>query len=173
MKAYEKFCHLRDYRVPGTEAPRYTEAEAFALSLVTSRAPGSPTKLYLAGPMSGIAQLNFPKFHAEAARLRALGYEVVNPAELNNEDPNAVFSTTEEYTAHWQKCMRVDIAQLLQCDSVALLDGWTSSKGARLEQHVAYELGMAPRLAASFFFEPASRPATSTTPQLCPQSAAA
>jgi nucleoside 2-deoxyribosyltransferase len=110
-------------------------------------------RLYLAGPMSGIPQLNFPRFHEEAARLRALGYEVVNPAELNNEDPNAVFSSKAEKEDHWRKCMRVDIKHLLTCDSVALLEGWTASRGARLEQHVALELGMAPRL-ASFFVRP-------------------
>lgn len=158
MSPYEKFCYLRDYRAPCTEAPKYSEAEAFALATCADRAANAPTRLYLAGPMSGIAQLNFPKFHAEAARLRTLGYEVINPAELNNEDPNKGFDSTEEYLAHWRKCMRVDIAQMLQCDSVALLDGWTASKGARLEQHVALELDMAPRLAA-FFVEAPGRPA--------------
>lgn len=37
-------------------------------------------RLYLSGPMTGKPALNFPAFHAEAARLLALGYEVVNPA---------------------------------------------------------------------------------------------
>jgi nucleoside 2-deoxyribosyltransferase len=156
MNAYEKFCQLRDYRNPGTEALRYTEAEAFALSVAREPAANSATRLYLAGPMSGIAQLNFPKFHAEAARLRSLGFEVVNPVELNNEDPDMVFANDQEQIKHWQRCLRVDIGELLHCDSVALLDGWTASKGARLEQHVAFELGMAPRLAA-FFVEPAER----------------
>ena len=45
-------------------------------------------RIYVAGPMTGHPQLNFPAFHTEAARLRALGYEVVNPAELN-ADPGA------------------------------------------------------------------------------------
>lgn len=149
MNAYENFCRLRDHRAPGTEAPQYTEAEAFALATGTARVGATP-RLYLAGPMSGIEQLNVPKFHAEAARLRSLGFEVVIPAELNNEDPNMVFSSDAERVAHWRKCMRIDIAQLLQCDSVALLDGWGRSRGACLEQHVALELGMAPRLAAFF-----------------------
>ena len=57
-------------------------------------------RLYLAGPMTGIEDLNFPAFHAEAARLRALGYTVINPAEIN-ADPNA----------GWQACMRIERAQ--------------------------------------------------------------
>ena len=60
------------------------------------------SRLYLAGPMTGLPELNFPAFHAEAARLRALGYEVVNPAEIN-VDP----------AAGWLACMRADIAQLV------------------------------------------------------------
>jgi hypothetical protein len=110
-------------------------------------------KLYLAGPMTGYKELNFPAFNAEAARLRALGYQVVNPAEINGDDPNAVWATEEAKTAHWRACMRADITALLTCDSVAMLDGWTASKGARLEHHIALEMGMAPRLAA-FFIDP-------------------
>lgn len=47
-------------------------------------------KIYLAGPMTGIKDLNFPRFHGEAARLRALGHQVINPAELN-ADTTALF----------------------------------------------------------------------------------
>ncbi|MBF3131496.1 DUF4406 domain-containing protein, partial [Pseudomonas aeruginosa] len=38
-------------------------------------------RIYLAGPMTGLPEHNFPAFHAEAARLRSLGYQVENPAE--------------------------------------------------------------------------------------------
>ncbi len=89
------------------------------------------TRLYLAGPMTGIEALNFPAFHAEAFRLRALGYNVVNPAEIN-VDP----------TKGWSECMRADIAQLVKCDGIALLPGWEQSRGARLECHIAQQLGM-------------------------------
>lgn len=96
-------------------------------------------KIYLAGPMTGLPNLNFPAFHAEAARLRALGHDVVNPAEIN-----------PDHTMAWEACMRKDIAVLVTCDTVAMLDGWQHSRGARLEHHIAMELGMAPRLAAFF-----------------------
>ena len=39
-------------------------------------------KMYLSGPMTGMAENNFPAFHDAAAKLRAGGHEVVNPAEL-------------------------------------------------------------------------------------------
>ncbi|WP_310936091.1 DUF4406 domain-containing protein [Variovorax sp. UMC13] len=90
-----------------------------------------PIRYYVAGPMTGLAELNFPAFHAEAARLRAQGFEVENPAEIN-PDP----------TAGWQECMRADIARLVTCDAVLLLPGWRQSRGASLEAHIAKALGL-------------------------------
>ncbi len=94
-------------------------------------------RLYLAGPMTGLPELNFPTFHAEAARLRGLGYEVVNPAEIN-ADP----------TAAWLDCMRRDIQQLVLCDGIALLPGWHDSRGANVERTLAAGLGLAVEFAA-------------------------
>lgn len=88
-------------------------------------------KLYVAGPMSGHEALNFPAFHAAASALRALGHQVVNPAEINS-DPGA----------DWLTCMRADIKQLVDCDGVALLPGWEHSRGAMLERAIAAGLGL-------------------------------
>lgn len=88
-------------------------------------------RLYLAGPMTGVEALNFPLFHAETARLRGLGFEVVNPAEVNPDTSTG-----------WADCMRRDIPELLTCDGVALLPNWMKSKGARLEWSIAHSLGM-------------------------------
>ncbi|NIF51427.1 DUF4406 domain-containing protein [Burkholderia sp. Ax-1724] len=88
-------------------------------------------RIYVAGPMTGIPDLNFPAFHAAAARLRAEGHEVINPAEIN-ADP----------TAAWAACMRADIRELVTCEAIYLLPGFEDSRGARLERHIAVELGM-------------------------------
>ena len=88
-------------------------------------------RTYIAGPMTGIEALNFPAFHRAAARLRATGHEVINPAEIN-PDPDA----------GWTACMRIDLAQLVTCEAIALLPGWDRSRGARLEHHVATALEM-------------------------------
>ncbi|MBB5462898.1 DUF4406 domain-containing protein [Paraburkholderia sp. Cpub6] len=88
-------------------------------------------KLYLAGPMTSYPELNFPLFHAETARLRALGFQIVNPAEIVT-DP----------TAQWLDCMRADIKQLVDCDGVALLPRWNESRGASIEQRLARDLGL-------------------------------
>jgi len=93
-------------------------------------------RVYIAGPMTGYAELNFPAFHAEAKALRVAGLEVVNPAEIN-VDPNM----------GWSACMRADIAQLVTCDRIHLLPGWSNSKGASLEHHIASALGLLVTLA--------------------------
>lgn len=88
-------------------------------------------RIYLAGPMTGFKDLNFPAFHAGAAELRAAGLDVVNPAEIN-ADPNA----------NWHDCMRADIAALMTCQGIAVLPGWEKSRGASLEVSIARGLDM-------------------------------
>lgn len=100
-------------------------------NLATSHGDFKMKRLYLSGPMTGLPDFNFPAFNAEAARLRELGYDVVNPAEINQEQ-----NTT------WHECMRNDLKALLDCDALALLDGWQQSAGAHLEMHVAHRVGI-------------------------------
>lgn len=88
-------------------------------------------RVYIAGPMTGYAELNFPAFHAAAAALRAAGLEVINPAEIN-VDPSM----------GWSACMRADIVQLVTCDRIHLLPGWSKSEGASLEHYIASKLGL-------------------------------
>lgn len=99
--------------------------------LLRERLGPTKRKLYLAGPMTGYPQLNFPAFHAAAAQLRAAGFEVVNPAELNL-DPGT----------SWRQCMIIDIRELVLCDGIALLPCWENSKGASLEYRIARGLDM-------------------------------
>lgn len=102
------------------------------------------TRVYVAGPMSGHADLNFPAFNAAAAEYRRRGCFVVNPAEINGgeiEIAHTADMSDEQYQAHWRKCMHRDIAQLITCDTIVMLDGWTKSRGANLEHHIARELG--------------------------------
>lgn len=88
-------------------------------------------RIYIAGQMTGFPQLNFPAFHSAAAEWRAKGWHVENPAEIN-PDPGA----------QWLDCMRADIARLVTCDAICLLPGWKLSRGARIEAHIARELGL-------------------------------
>ena len=94
------------------------------------------TRVYLSGAMSGKDDLNFPLFNREATRLRSMGYQVVNPAELN-PDPRTP----------WHDCMKADIKALLDCDSIVMLEGWEDSQGAHLELHIAHRVGIKVRMA--------------------------
>lgn len=88
-------------------------------------------RIYLAGPMSGIADFNYPAFNRAAEQLRAKGFVVENPAENPAPADN-----------DWRQYMRMSIRQMLTCDMVALLPGWSQSRGAAIEQEVATQLGM-------------------------------
>lgn len=89
-------------------------------------------RIYIAGPMTGLPDFNYPAFHAEAARLRALGWHVENPAE--NVAPPC---------GSWAGYMRLAIAQLVTCDAICLLPGWSASRGASIEHGLAVHLGLA------------------------------
>jgi len=88
-------------------------------------------RVYVGGPMTGYPELNFPAFHARTAELRAEGYEVINPAEVN-PDPATPYAD----------CMRKDLAALLTCDKLVLLPGWHASRGASAEWLVADICGL-------------------------------
>ena len=88
------------------------------------------TKIYIAGPMRGYDELNFPAFNAAAYDLTADGYIVVNPVDIN-PDPNA----------DWLDCMRKDIKALVDCDAIYMLEGWEKSGGATIEHFIASRLG--------------------------------
>jgi hypothetical protein len=100
-------------------------------------------RYYLAGPMSGYKQFNFPAFIAAAADLRARGYEIVSPAELDAEngiDKQAMASVdgdASKLTQTWGDLLARDVKLVAdQVDGVIVLPGWESSRGARLETFV-------------------------------------
>ena len=103
-------------------------------------------KLYLAGPMSGIPQFNYPAFDTAAEELREQGYEVVNPAEMDGEEVReaALESTDGIFVGGmvggdtWGEMLARDVQMVAdEVDGVALLPFWGSSRGARLEVFTA------------------------------------
>lgn len=89
------------------------------------------TRIYIAGPMSGLPELNYPAFNAKAAELRAMGYHVENPAE--NPPPHC---------NSWLGYMRLALVQIARCDAVVMMPGWEKSRGARIEHQLAVGLGL-------------------------------
>lgn len=87
--------------------------------------------VYISGPMSGYENFNYHSFEEASNRLEALGYKVISPAQ-----PALLDSQYD-----WKYCMRNSIDMLLKANSVALLPGWESSKGANLELQIAQALG--------------------------------
>ncbi|MDQ1127597.1 hypothetical protein QE428_002630 [Microbacterium sp. SORGH_AS 505] len=89
------------------------------------------TRIYVAGPMTGLPEFNYPAFRDAAEALAGLGFDVEDSS--TNENP-----TPGDYHG-W---LRAGLAQLIRCDAVALLAGWETSGGARLEVNVAATLGL-------------------------------
>lgn len=92
----------------------------------------TPT-VYIAGPMTGMPEFNFPAFDAAAAEWRKAGWNVVNPAELDR-DLDCSDWTHEEFMAR-------DIPYVILAHAVALLPGWQDSKGAVFEHYTARYYG--------------------------------
>jgi hypothetical protein len=86
--------------------------------------------IYIAGPMSGISDFNFPEFERAAKELRTNGYTAVSPHEIGDS------------TKSWESNMAICIMYLMECDSIFLLKGWENSKGAGIEYEIARLNGM-------------------------------
>ena len=88
--------------------------------------------LYVAGPMTGYPDCNYPAFRGAAWQLRNAGFRVWNPAER----------VDGHIARHYVDLLRDDLKGLLECDGVAILPGWEFSTGARNEVTVAGVLRM-------------------------------
>lgn len=106
-------------------------------------------RLYLAGPMTGKPQFNFPDFDRMAGLLRANGYEVVNPAELDDPKSRAAALASVDGALGslktgetWGDFLSRDVKLIADggIDGVVVLLGWEKSRGARLETFVARAL---------------------------------
>ncbi len=99
---------------------------------------------YLAGPMRGIEDYNFPAFRQATALLRQTGWEIFSPAERDEQDPDI---DHEANVAGWtgerglDYFMAHDLKAVCEMDCVICLPGWEQSQGARLETVTAVEIG--------------------------------
>lgn len=88
-------------------------------------------KVYISGPITG---LSFEKveqaFNDAEIRLQEEGYEVVNPLENG---------LTKDHS--WREHMKADIKLLMECNTIYLLKGYRTSKGAMVEYDLARILG--------------------------------
>lgn len=110
-------------------------------------------KVYLAGPMRGYPEFNFPAFFAAAKKLESEGHFVFNPAARDNEKHGTDISkgnpTGDEAVAAKQhgfslrEALGADLAFICaDADAIALLPGWERSKGVAAEKATADALGL-------------------------------
>ena len=88
-------------------------------------------KIYISGPITGMKNLNRESFtKAEELFSGICGVHTVNPFNIQSNDKS------------WCGYMKADIAELIQCDYIAMLPGWWHSKGAVVEILLAKILGI-------------------------------
>ena len=99
--------------------------------------------VYVAGPMTSLPHHNFPAFFKAEARLKKLGYRVVNPARLDVEAGELTMSGVIKKQAGARDIARRDLLAILdKCDGIVLLPGWKHSKGAKCERALAEWMDM-------------------------------
>ena len=90
-------------------------------------------RVYISGPMTGIADYNAEQFANEARFLRTEGYSVCSPVET---------SLLLGQDLRHEQYLRFDFARVIECDYVVALDGWENSPGARAEIYMALMMGV-------------------------------
>lgn len=108
-------------------------------------------KIYLAGPMRGIPNFNFPAFDYAAKKLRDVGFEVFSPAERDRaaygesiaDNPTGDENKVTNPACTINDCMSADCEWICkEAHAIALLPGWEKSSGAQAELALAKALGL-------------------------------
>ena len=110
-------------------------------------------KIYLAGPMSGIKDFNFPEFRRWAAFLRQQGHEVFNPAERDEEihrkeifEGAGDIEACEKQGFSLRNALGADTAWICaHAEAIAMMPRWEHSGGARAEWALAQALRLPTR----------------------------
>lgn len=89
-------------------------------------------KTYIAGPMRGYKDYNFPAFDAARDRLLKLDVVVISPADM---DRTLGHGTNRDYAKR-------DTKAILECDAIYMLKGWEKSVGATAEHALAKWAGL-------------------------------
>lgn len=102
----------------------------------------TPKRIYIAGPMRGYPNYNFPAFYAAERVLnnRYPNTQIVNPARVDMERgfnpwefPSGFDWKSLPEGESFDEIIDRDLAMLDKCDAIYLLDGWKLSQGACME----------------------------------------
>ncbi len=110
-------------------------------------------KIYIAGPMRGIPNFNFPAFFEAEKQLRELGHEVFNPADRDNKHhgtdishgnhTGSIEQAAQEHGFNLRDALAHDLAYICrEAEGIAMLPGWEKSKGAIAEKSAAEAIGI-------------------------------
>jgi len=154
LTAAKEACQ-EELRAQGLDFVAWEKAESTEHGCPVIRAAGTKHKLrlYLAGPMRGYPEFNFPAFEAGAVLLRERGFEVFSPAEKDIErhgtnigagnTAGSEEQAAKEHGFSLRVALKEDTTWI--CDNaegIALLPGWEKSKGAVMEHSLAIALGL-------------------------------
>ena len=89
--------------------------------------------IYVAGPMTGYPDMNAPKFFAAEDSLIAAGWNVINPARMDEEAGIDVYEKTELTPEEYMQAAKRDLIAIDECDAVDFRDGYEASPGAKWE----------------------------------------
>ncbi len=106
-------------------------------------------RIYIAGPMSGYKDFNFPAFFAAEEEVRKTlddgALLIFNPARkdlemhrkevFENETGDVAESEAKGFSL--RKAMKWDMEKICECDAIYMLKGWEHSSGARTEWSLA------------------------------------
>lgn len=105
-------------------------------------------KVYIAGPMTGKPEYNHAEFMRAAGLWAAAGHTPITPFAANNIvflrrygrlfDPS--LDACEYGDDVMLECVAEDMRILCEADAIALLPGWSQSKGALVELALARNL---------------------------------
>ena len=110
-------------------------------------------KVYLAGPMRGVPEFNFPQFFVAAKKLEEAGFVVFNPAARDNQRHGTDVSQgnltgdmeqlNKEHGFDLRVALHEDLSFIcLEADMIAMLPRWQNSKGATAERAMAIAIGL-------------------------------
>lgn len=107
-------------------------------------------RAYLAGPMRGYPQYNYPAFWDAAQKLRDAGWFIFSPAEMDVEEDGENYQDYDEEmqqlhdtAANARRFARRDLDVILNKlhaehgDAIIVLPGWEKSTGALAETAMA------------------------------------
>ncbi len=103
-----------------------------------------PKSIYISGPMTGYIELNCPAFNKaeEFIKDKFPKAKITNPAKLR-------------HYKNWKRCLVRDVEKMFErdIDTIILLPGWKSSRGANIEVFLAKKLFQATILKIVFDYK--------------------